>query len=193
MKKITLITCTLIAAFALASEKKPDAKMEEMMQKVIAAGTPGAPHKNLEPFVGEWNAEVKMFMDSSAPPSTSKGSAKSTWAMGGRFVEQEFKGEFMGKPFNGRSFTGFDNVRQKYNSFWIDDMSTGMFIAEGKADKGGKVLTFEGTHSCPETGETHKASKQIIRIISRDKHIYEMYDPSKGANAKTMEITYTRK
>ncbi len=184
----------LVVSVAFASDdKKSDPKMEEMMKKFAAAGTPGAAHKALESFVGEWNAEVKMWMDPSAPPNITKATAKSTWALGNRFVQQEFNGEFMGKPFKGASFTGYDNTRKKYNSLWIDDMSTGMYVSEGQAEQGGKVFTFEGTHSCPETGETHKAAKQIIRVISRDKHIYEMHDPTKGANSKTMEITYTRK
>lgn len=188
-----LVLGTLAVSLALASDKKADPKMEEMMKKVQEAGTPGAAHKALEAFVGDWNAEVKMFMDPSAPPSVSKGTAKAKWAMDGRFVQQEFNGEFMGKPFHGLAFTGYDNIRKKYSSSWIDDMSTGMFMSEGQADKAGKVFTFEGTHSCPETGETHKAAKQIIRVIDRNKHVYEMHDPSKGANSKTMEITYTRK
>jgi hypothetical protein len=32
--------------------------------------------------------------------------------------------------------------------------------------------------------------KTVLRVISPDKHVLEMYDGSK--NAKTMEITYTR-
>jgi hypothetical protein len=75
----------------------------------------------------------------------------------------------------------------------IDDMNTAMHTAEGKAEQGGKVITLEGSYDCPLTGEKDKASKQIYRIISRDKHVFEMHDPSKGANSKTMEITYTRK
>jgi hypothetical protein len=189
------IAGAVVVGLALASDKpqKPDPKMQEMMKKVEAAGTPGAAHKALEPLVGNWNAEVKMWMDPAAPPNVTKATAKSTWAMGNRFVQQEFNGEFMGKPFRGLAFTGYDNMKQKYNSLWIDDMSTGMFTAEGKGDSAGKVITFEGTYACPETGELDKPSKQVVRIISRDKHIYEMYDPSKGANTKTMEITYTRK
>jgi hypothetical protein len=42
------------------------------------------------------------------------------------------------------------------------------------------------------SGEKHKACKQVFRILSRDKHVFEMYDPAQG-DAKTMEITYTRK
>jgi hypothetical protein len=33
----------------------------------------------------------------------------------------------------------------------------------------------------------------VFRVISPDKHTFEMFDGSQGANAKTMEITYTRR
>ncbi len=187
----------LIASLALASDKsaspKLDPKMEEMMKKAEAACTPGDAHKLLEPLVGDWNAEVKMWMAPDAPPTITKGTAKSAWTLKGRFVQQEFSGEFMGKPFRGMSFTGYDNVRQKYRSVWIDDMSTTMVTSEGDADTGGKVITFGGNYACAMTGEKHKETKQIYRIVSHDKHVFEMHDPTRGDNSKTMEITYTRK
>src|SRR5688572_10491707 len=103
-----VIVGTLAASFVLAEDnaasKKADPKMEEMMKKAEAAGAPGAAHKALEPLVGEWNAEVKMWMAPDAPPTINKANAKSTWAMKGRFVREEFNGEFMGKPFHGLSF-----------------------------------------------------------------------------------------
>jgi len=192
-----LVVSTFVAGLALASDKsssrKPDPQTEEMMKKMEAAGTPGTAHKALEPLVGAWNAEVKMWMAPDAPPTITKATAQSTWAMNGRFVQQEFNGEFLGKPFRGLSFTGYDNTKKQYNSVWIDDMNTAMHTFEGKADDGGKVVTLEGKYDCPLTGEKDKVSKEVYRIISRDKHIFEMHDPSKGPNSKTMEITYTRK
>lgn len=202
MKQIIQYTCAAFAAgsiivgLALASEKsgqKPDPKMEEMMKKAEAAGKPGAAHKALDPLAGDWTCEVKMWMDPSQPPTTSKGSAKAAWDFDGRFLREEFKGEFMGKPFRGLSFIGYDNVKQKYNSVWLDDMSTTIYTAEGDADSSGRNLSFGGTYSCALTGEKEKASRHVIRILSKDKHVFEMYDPGKGAEAKTMEITYTRK
>jgi hypothetical protein len=164
-----------------------------LMKKAEAASTPGPAHKALDPLVGEWNAEVKMWMEPDAPPTVTKASAKSTWALKGRFVKQEFTGEFMGKPFNGVSYTGYDNVRQKYRSIWIDDMSTTIVTSEGDADAGGKVITLGGSYACAMTGEKDKANTQIYRIVSRDKHVFEMHDPTRGDKSKTMEITYTRK
>jgi hypothetical protein len=182
----------MMSSDALASEKL-DPKMQEMMKKAEAAGKPGQPHKALDPLVGDWNAEVKMWMAPDGPPTTTKASAKSTWVMDNRFVKQEFDGEFMGKPFRGLSFTGYDNAKQKYNSVWIDDMHTMMVTSEGEGKEGNKVITLEGSYDCPMTGEKDKASKQVYRIVNRDKHIFEMHDPGRGANSKTMEITYTRK
>jgi len=42
------------------------------------------------------------------------------------------------------------------------------------------------------TGQKNMTMKQVIRIISSDAHVFEMHDPTKGDNSKTMEITYTR-
>ena len=186
---------TFAAAVAFADEKKAakksDLSPEETMKKVEAAGKPGAQHKLLEPLIGEWTAEVKMWMAPEAPPTVTKGTVKSNWVMNGRFVREEFKGEMMGKPFNGMSLTGYDNQKQKYSSVWVDDVSTAIFVSDGTATEGGKVITFNGKMDCPVTEQKDMPFKHVVRIISADKHVFEAYDPSKG-DSKTMEITYVR-
>jgi uncharacterized protein DUF1579 len=188
-----ILAGALITSLALAEDKaaKPDAKTEEVFKKAQEASTPGPAHKALQPLVGDWNAEVKMWTEPDKPPTVSRATAKSTWTLKDRFVQQEFNGEFMGQPFRGLSFLGYDNVRQQYRSVWLDDMSTSMVTGDGEA--AGKVITLEGTYACAMTGEKHKPAKQIYRIISNDKHIFEMHDPTLGDRSKTMEITYTRK
>ncbi len=99
----------------------------------------------------------------------------------------------MGKPFNGMSLTGYDNMKQKYIAVWVDDMSTGMVMTEGSAENNGKAITFMGKMNCPATGEKDMPIRHVLRIVSPNKHVFEMYDASKGTEAKTMEITYTRK
>ncbi len=194
---VLLTAATLGSAFTFAQDKpeskEVDPKMAEMMKKAEAASTPGAAHKALEPLVGEWSAEVKSWMAPGAPPTVSKGKSKATWIMDGRYLQEEFHGEFMGKPFRGMSLMGYDNMEKKYNSVWIDNMSTIMVKTEGKAGEGGKVITLTGEYACPMTGDLHKPTRQVIRILSNDRHIFEMHDPSKGENSKEMEIVYTRK
>src|SRR4029077_4609376 len=171
---------------------KPDADKAEMMKKVEAAGKPGPGHQALNALVGEWKAEVKCWMEPGGSPEVSQGTAKATWKFNGRFLEEEFHGQMMGKPFTGRTLLGFDNTKQTFNSVWVSDTQTSMFISEGKGDSGNKVITLEGKASCPASGQKDIPMKTVFRVISPDKHILEMYDGSKGQNAKTMEITYTR-
>lgn len=172
---------------------KPGAEMQEMQKKMEAAGTPGPAHKALDALVGNWKAEVKCWMEPGGPPNVSQGTAKTSWTLNGRFLEEEFHGDMMGKPFTGRSLMGYDNVKQTFHTVWVSDMGTSMFTSEGKGDKGNKVITLEGKASCPATGRTDVTMKTVFRMLGPDKHVFEMYDASQPGNVKTMEITYTRK
>jgi Protein of unknown function (DUF1579) len=160
-----------------------------MMKKMEAAGTPGPAHKALEAFVGNWKAEVKCWCEPGAAPNVSQATAKASWTLNGHFLEEEFHGEMMGKPFTGRSLMGFDNIKQTFNTVWVSDMQTSILTSEGKGENGNKVITLAGKSNCPATGRKDIPIKTVFRVLSPDKHVFEMFNDS----AKTMEITYTRK
>jgi len=142
------------AGFAVAQDKQapagpPDQKaMMEAMQK---AATPGDAHKKLEPFVGKFDAKVKMWMDPSKPPEESAGTAENKWVLGNRWVEMQYQGTFMGQPFSGIGYTGYDNVAKKYVGTWMDTASTGVMLSSGSM--AGKVMTWSGTMSDPMSGK----------------------------------------
>ena len=167
---------------------KSDAEKQEMMKKMEAAGTPGPAHKALEAFVGNWKAEVKCWHEPGAAPQVSQATAKSSWTLNGRFVEEEFHGEMMGKSFTGRSLLGYDNTKQKFNSVWISDIQTSILCSEGEGENGNKAISLEGKSDCAATGRRDVLMKQVFRVLSPDKYTFEMFD----GNNRTMEITYTR-
>ena len=115
---------------------KPDAEKAEAMKKMEAAATPGAAHRALNDLVGTWKAEVKCWMEPGQAPEVSQATAETNWILDGHFLEEEFHGEMMGKPFTGRSLLGYDNTKQKFNSVWVSDMQTSMFTSEGKGENG---------------------------------------------------------
>ena len=49
----------------------------------------------------------------------------------------------------------------------------------------------DSLHAMTEFFSRHRAAGTGFRILSRDKHVFEMYDPAQG-DAKVMEIIYTR-
>jgi hypothetical protein len=163
-----------------------------MMKRMEAAGRPGPGHQALNNLEGDWKAEVKCWMEPGASPEVSQGTANARWKFNGRFLEEEFHGQMMGRPFSGRTLLGFDNTKQTFNSVWVSDTQTSMFTSEGRGDSGNRVITLEGRATCAATGQKDIPMKTVLRVVSPDKHVLEMFDASKGENAKTMEITYTR-
>jgi hypothetical protein len=203
MKKLTLFALAicfgLSPIFAQETAPTPEeqaAMMEEMMKKHQELGSPSEWHAKLNPVIGEWDVETKMWMGGkgSGDPTVSKGSSKNTWIMGGRYVRQDYQGEMMGQPFNGISLMGYDNFSKKYVSMWIDDMSTMFSVMEGSVDRTGKVFTTYGKMHEWMTGELDKTVKYVTRIIDEDKHVFEIHDTYIGEpNTLVLELTYTRK
>lgn len=166
----------------------------QMMKQMEALAAPGPEHEMLATMAGEWSAETKCHMSGpDAPPTVSKGTTKAKMILGGRYLQEEFSGEMMGKKFEGISLTGYDKFNKKFVNIWIDNMSTGVFSSEGTYDKESKVLTMTGKMDDPMTGEKGKQMRLLTRVISPEKHIFEMHDVSLGEKSKVMEITYQRK
>jgi hypothetical protein len=167
----------------------PDEKA--MMEKWLQVATPSAGHKALEPVVGTWDAKMTMWMAPGAPPQESTGTGENKWVLGGRFVEQRYEGNFMGQPFSGVGYTGYDNFKKKYVATWMDTMGTMIMVSQG--DAAGKTLTMSSTIDDVITGKS-TAVKSEIKIVDADHHTMEMWGPdSTGKPFKTMEIVYTRK
>jgi len=184
-------TKTTIRPQPAAAPTWSSADLSDMMKKMEAAGRPGPAHQALNALAGNWKAEVKCWHDPAGAPEITEGTAKAYWKFNGRFLEEEFHGQMMGKPFTGSTLLGYDNTKQTFNSVWVSDTQTSMFTSEGKGDSAYKVITLEGRSSCAATGRKDVPMKTVLRVIGPDKHILEMFDGSQG-NAKMMEITYTR-
>lgn len=178
-----------------AAGKEPPAMTPEQkaaMEKMQKAATPGAPHKILAQLEGKWKAEVKSWQDPKAPPTVSEGTSEAKMILGGRFLQEFFKGSFMDEPFEGIGLTGYDNVLKKFQGVWVDSMGTTMMTSEGTMDPSGKVMTCTMTYSDCMTGKATTA-RNVTKIVDHNKHMMEMYGPGPdGKEYLMMEITYTR-
>jgi len=188
------VAVALVSMTALAKkeETKESAMDQAAMAKAMKLGSPGEGHKTLEPMVGQFDYTAKFWMKPGAKPETMKGTSVNTWALGGRFVQQQVKGQWAGQPFEGLGFTGYDNVKKKYVSVWMDNMSTGIMDGEGTLNDAKKTVQQSGKFSCPMT-ETQRSYRSEWTVINPNRHRYTSYhEDEKGKEMKTMEITYTR-
>jgi len=169
------------------------------MQEMMKLGSPGENHKILEPMVGEWTHVVRWWMQPDMEPQESTGTNVNTWIMGGRFLQQETHGimDMGGKsvPFEGFGIVGYDNMKQEFNSVWVDSMVTGMMIGKGTYNPQTRTITDRGTFSCPMTGQKDAPFRSDITFIDANSYIYTMYsvDDKYGKEFKSLEVSYKRK
>lgn len=178
------------SAQASAAATSDPARTTEAMLRL---GAVNENHQRLKSLTGKWNVVIRMWMQPGAPSQDSKGTAEIRSILDGHYVQEDFRGTAMGKPFTGLSLIGYDNVKQQYTTTWVDSLSTQTTFSEGTADPTGKVITSISHHTDPLTRKpTH--TKFVVRIESDKKHVMEMFEPGPdGTEFKSMELTYARK
>ena len=211
--KLRLLACGFGAGVALSllsghvlSQPGPGddpgeaAKMMRLWQKYA---TPGEHHKKLDYFVGEWDATTRIWMNGTGQPPT-ESTAVITYKkiFGGRFLETrmegtmrfEVEGAMIEVLVSGVGYTGYDNFKKKYVSFWIDNNNTVMYVSEGLLDETGKVFTYYGTMDEWMTGEHDKPFKLVDRIVDENNCVSELHDLSiVPGETKVMEVVGKRR
>lgn len=190
-KNVLVIGLAFILPLALnAAAQQDQQKAMEAYMKMMATNEN---HAYLESFVGEWNVTSKGWMQPGAPPETSENYSKAEMILGGRFIKMEFKGTMFGQPFEGLKIVGYDNMKKKYITFWIDSSSTAFFLTEGVRDASDKTITENGVWPDPMTGGTMKV-RGVTKVVGPDEFTYEMYmvGPD-GKDFKSLENRAVRK
>ena len=168
---------------------KTDAEHDIMMAEMMKFAAPSEAHEGLKKMVGTWKAVTKSWF-APGDPVVSEGVSENRAILGGRFIESEYKGSMFGQPFEGFGLTGYDNRKQIYNSFWIDNYTTSMMLASGKMDDEKKTLTFSASMDGPD-GKPME-TRMVTKIVDDNTHVFSMYGMAQGKEQLMMEITYTR-
>lgn len=160
--------------------------MEEMMAEMARLGAPGEHHKMLGRTVGDWDVEAT-FMMPGGEPMKGAGSMSCEWVLDGRFVKTDFSlPDFMGAPFQGIGYNGYDNGKQQYVGVWMDNMSTMAFVTEGEMLDDGSFVSI---------GPNAMGGKMKIvsRMDGEDAIVDTFYDQIEGEWVETGTMHYTRK
>jgi len=158
-------------------------------------------HKLLSSLDGNWNFNIKMWWnpDPDAKPQESKGTATRKSIMGGRYVVMDVTGRMQmpgedGKmkdmQFKGMGLEGYDNVKKKFVSSWVDNIGTGIQFSEGTYDPATTTLTY--TSEMEPMPGMKTTAREVIKIADKDHMNLEWYENQGSQEKKTMEISYTR-
>jgi hypothetical protein len=166
--------------------------MQEMMSEYSSMNEPSKGHDVLKRYAGEWDV-VQRTMMPGMPEMTSNGTARSRLAMGGKYLMSEFKGSFMGQPFEGLSVMGYDNFAKQFFSFWVDSMGTAPYLSKGGLSEDGRVIALVGEMNEPLTGELGKSAKWVMTWIDEDTYRLEAQEIVYGEPKTVMSLEYRRK
>ncbi len=197
-RKLVSVVALLVvaAAFVAEGQQEPQqmsAEQQAAMDAWMKVATPGQQHKMLERLAGNYSVSVTQWEKPGATPAKSTGSSESRMVLGGRFVHDSFKGEFMGMPFEGIGYTGYDNHKKTYVSVWMDNFGTMMMTMTGTCDAAGTTCEFKGDMDDIMLKKT-VTMRSVTKVVDARTHTFEMYYPGPdGKEFKMMEMVYTRK
>src|SRR5262245_35747636 len=213
---ITILFATLVAipSFAQSSATSPatasgasaaqpatatgQPNPQEMMKQMMELSKQNENHKLLADMDGNWNYTIKMWMnpDPNAKPQESKGSATRKSVMGGRYFVMDVTGKMQmpgadGKmkdmDFKGMAVEGYDNVKKKFVSSWIDNMGTGITYSEGTYDPATKSFTFNMEME-PVPGMKSQV-REVLKVTDKDHMLLEWYENQGGQERKDRKST----
>ena len=134
-------------------EGEMDGDMAAMMEAMTQAGTPGPHHRHLDAMLGTWHGTMKWTPAPGAPAMEFPGVAIREWVLEGRYLREVVKSEGPGgMVFEGIGYTAFNNQDLRYETVWMDSMSTAIYMGHGTFNDQTKVFTFHQTMRDPATG-----------------------------------------
>jgi hypothetical protein len=194
-----LVALSLVLSGCFSSSKKAPSEPDRGVQpqdlspsEWSALGRPSPSHQLLDLFVGVWDVTIST-KDEKGQPMVSKGTSKSDWILGRRFIKEEFAGEAFGQRFEGIGIIGYDNAARRFSNVWVDSQSTTMAVAYGKYFEDQNRFEFEGEVYDPTLGRMKK-SRSELQMQSANEYQFIMFEPdARGNEQEFLRINYKRR
>mgnify|MGYP000952914751 CR=1 FL=1 len=185
MKKLALVLTVIFACTTFAQSA-------EEMKAYMDYLTPGPMHKHLSQSEGNWDYQMKIYSDPGKEPLTEKGTAKAEMILGGRYLQINHDGTAWGMPFQAIQIFGYDNMKQEFLAYWIDNMGTGFTLSSGKMDFNKGYLEMSG--SLVDAALNKEIDfRCVLKSSDADHFSIDMYATRDAVESMMWETTYTRK
>ncbi len=174
----------------MAKEEGKKMDMQAMMGVYTKVGTPGDFHKLLAKLEGTWTTRTRGWLEGK-PAMESTGTCEQKLVLDGHYLQQFYTGDMMGVPFSGINLLGYNNHTKKYESVWLDSMSTAIYFFVGTGSADGRTITQECSYDDPVKGPA--VWRSVTRIKDDNTLEFAMFIiPKGGKEEKMMEMTVTR-
>jgi hypothetical protein len=176
-----------------ADEPTTPPSPDALLKALAEAGKPGAEHKKLEPFVGQWTFTMKLWTDPSQSPAELKGTVERKWIMDGRFIQETARGTCAktGKTFEGLGLLGYDAAQKKFTGVRACGLTGTLSSGRIACDASGTRFECVKEECCPLTGQKIKARDEVV-IESNDRIVTNFYKTINDREVKAGEMVSIR-
>ena len=191
MKIVTLFLSFFLlhaSAGVHAVPEGPGESLAKIMKKGEIYATPRDQHRFLEQMQGKWKTS-SVVMET----EPQFGFSDNTMILGGRFLEMNYGGAFLGLKLEGKVTLGYDNYKNKFTVVYIDNLNTSIRTAEGLLDHTGAVLTLWGTMDEWLTDEHDKPVMYKYELLDQQSFQFEVHDLSLAPRStKVISVRYIK-
>lgn len=189
---IVLLVGALGASFAVGHAVAQDegaADMEAMKAAWEELGKPGPEHAEMKSLVGDWTSTMKEFQPDGSTKESS-GTVTYSMVMNDLILRQDFTGQAGGVEFQGVGYMAFNKATGKYESVWMDSMSSGMAWMDGQALEKANAWEYKGHWFAPGGMKVH--ARLVLERLGEDRQSMEYFMDMGQGEMKSMEILYER-
>lgn len=174
------------AAFAEQDPRAEEARLaaREAFEQAIS---PGEPHRYLARMEGRWTFTTTLWPAPSAPAVEYGGEAEKSMILGGRYLQEDMRGEIEDQSFIGRGVTGFDNLSGEFVNTWMDTLGTTIVVTRGGWLEEGESHELRGELRYPGVEEPVPI-RTVTRIVDDDHHVFEYYVTPPGAQEEVRQL-----
>ncbi len=149
-------------------------------------------HKQLSDYIGNFDIEVKMWMETSKEPMIVAAKSTNKMTLGERLFEMNQSGDMMGMDYQAASILGYNTISKEFTFTNITNMGTGTLTLIGKWVEEGKSIDLKGQMVNPENYALIDV-RQVITFFGKDNFLVENFDKfSDGPERKSIEYSYSR-
>jgi len=163
-------------------------EMQKEMEAWMKAGQINEHHEWLARAEGAWKGKSWFQWDPNMPKMHAAVESEVESILGGRYTVMHYESEFMGQPYKGVGIVGYDNIKQKYVSIWLESMGTSPMVSYGT--RTGDTITFKSEFENPmgemETMYIESTSHGENRMVDK------FYEHRDGKKVQTGQIVYER-
>lgn len=150
---------------------------QENLPAATRLAMPGENHSLLQPLIGEWDVEMRVYPRPGADPIVSKDmSATRKWILGKRYVQEELSGVFAGAPSERLAIIGYNNLEEQFELASFDTFEPGFMVYKGDADD--KTITVDGISIEAGFGPTPSGRYRELRFeieIGADRSVQRIF------------------